>query len=225
MNAVCLKKGIFGSMRSMKRYLFFVLVTALAILGSPALAAASGNAETTVTYKMSAPTYGLTAKMADDPPSGGCALDIGGLVHAQYINTILAETEAEYWAEIDCDAFTSGETMRHLWVGAEQYRNGTLAQPDASPGECSHEVPSHPTCVHVRSEQVALCLAVSMVCSGDYWVTGGYSLLLPAGWVWNTISPNCLRLAPAEITCQLQTVPVDIPPIYVEGKSAARTQL
>lgn len=206
-----------GSLQKMKRYLFIALVTVLTIAGLPALASAAGNVEKTVTYEMVAPASGLVATRVDRdvPPSGGCVIDLGGKVTAEYINGGLVSTQADYAAWIDCDTLgNTSQTMRHLWVGAEQYRNGTLAQPDATPRECSHESSSQPTCVDVRSEAVAFCYTISMVCAGSYYIDGGYSLLLPAGWIWSTISPNCLRLSPAEITCALTTVPVNVSPIY-----------
>lgn len=201
----------------MKRFLFIALVTALTIVGLPTLAAAAGNVTATVTHEMVAPTSGLVATRVDrdNPPSGGCAIDLGGEVVAEYLNGALVATEAEHAAWIDCDNLgNTSETMRHLWVGAEQYLNNTLMEPEAAPRECSHENSSQPTCLDVRSGGVAFCFTLSMNCSGHYYIDGGYSLLLPAGWVWSTISPNCLRLAPAEITCALTTQPVFVSPIY-----------
>jgi hypothetical protein len=203
----------------MRRYFVLVLVAAATIMGFPALAAAEESRETKVTYGVSAPIEGLAAKQVnaqrDTPPGDGCGATVEFQTTATYVNNALVDTETPYSASIDCGTTGSGQTMRALWAGAELWINSTRGQPEAQPDECSHESSADPLCLDVRSGHVALCFQLTMSCAGHYYAIGGYSLLLPDGWVWTSWPSNCLPLGPgpAELTCQLQTDSYYVSPI------------
>ena len=198
--------------------LLIVVIAAISAITTPGIANASSSDQRVVVNFEDATTLKATARpvnaQKDDPPGGGCSGEVGFNTTATYVNAVLVDTETPYHSSVTCDITASGQTMRHIFNVAELYINNQIAEPRAWPSECSHELPGDPPCLYGTSSANSLCLTITMRCDGWYHVVGGYTLLLPEGWIWTRWPSTCILLHESELSCTLSTPSRYVSPVY-----------
>ena len=135
----------------------------------------------------------------------------GGTINMNwnYVDGVLATTNASMVSDITCEQPEPNATMQYLAILANLYHNTDFATTGQNQTTCTYNGTT--PCTHATGDGDYPC--VGPECSGTWQMQIVWRMTLPSGWVWSTWSSNCTPLDSfTTLICDAWSGDIVVPP-------------